>query len=196
MDYTPVKFLIKAFEAHYPESLGVCLVHKAPWIFQGMLPQLQASLLGIWNIIKGWLDPVVASKIHFTRSVADLEKFIPKSRIVKELEGDEDFEYKYVEPVPGENDLMKDTATRDKIQEERNRMVERFEQLTKRWVTGNDVSAERDDVAKELNANYWKLDPYIRARTLYDRIGAIGERGGFVYSKTEETKVEKTQASV
>jgi len=191
MDYTPVKFLIKAFEAHYPESLGVCLVHKAPWIFQGMLPQLQASLLGIWNIIKGWLDPVVASKIHFTRSVADLEKFIPKSRIVKELEGDEDFEYKYVEPVPGENDLMKDTATRDKIQEERNRMVERFEQLTKQWVTGDDVSAERDDVAKELNANYWKLDPYIRARTLYDRIGAIGERGGFVYSKTEEMKVEE-----
>ena len=35
MDYTPVKFLIKAFEAHYPESLGVCLVHKAPWVFQG-----------------------------------------------------------------------------------------------------------------------------------------------------------------
>src|SRR5947207_15977710 len=191
MDYTPVKFLIKAFEAHYPESLGVCLVHKAPWIFQGMLPQLQVSMLGIWNIIKGWLDPVVAAKIHFTRSAADLEKFISKSRIVKELEGDEDFEYKYVEPVPGENDLMKDTATRDKIQEERNRMVERFEQLTKQWVTGDDVSAERDDVAKELNANYWTLDPYIRARTLYDRIGAIGERGGFVYSKTEEMKVEE-----
>ena len=39
MDYTPVKFLIKAFEAHYPESLGVCLVHKAPWIFQGIQSQ-------------------------------------------------------------------------------------------------------------------------------------------------------------
>lgn len=36
MDYVPVKFLIKAFEAHYPESLGVCLVHKAPWVFQGI----------------------------------------------------------------------------------------------------------------------------------------------------------------
>ncbi len=148
----------------------------------------------VWDI-KGWLDPVVAAKIHFTRSAADLEKFIPKSRIVKELEGDEDFEYKYVEPVPGENDLMKDTATRDKIQEERNGMVERFEQVTKQWIKGEDVSAERDALANELNANYWKLDPYIRARTLYDRIGAIGERGGFVYSKTEETKVEKTQAS-
>lgn len=36
MDYTPVKFMIQCFEANYPESLGVVLVHKAPWIFQGM----------------------------------------------------------------------------------------------------------------------------------------------------------------
>ena len=35
MDYTPVKFMIKCFEANYPESLGVILVHKAPWVFQG-----------------------------------------------------------------------------------------------------------------------------------------------------------------
>jgi hypothetical protein len=35
MDYTPVKFMIKCFEANYPESLGAVLVHNAPWIFQG-----------------------------------------------------------------------------------------------------------------------------------------------------------------
>lgn len=32
-DYTPVKFMIKCFEANYPESLGSVLIHKAPWIF-------------------------------------------------------------------------------------------------------------------------------------------------------------------
>ena len=32
-DYTQVKFMIKCFEANYPESLGVILIHKAPWIF-------------------------------------------------------------------------------------------------------------------------------------------------------------------
>lgn len=32
-DYGPVKFMIKCFEANYPESLGVVLVHKSPWIF-------------------------------------------------------------------------------------------------------------------------------------------------------------------
>lgn len=35
MDYTPVKFMIKCFEANYPESLGAVLVHNAPWVFQG-----------------------------------------------------------------------------------------------------------------------------------------------------------------
>ena len=35
-DYTPVKFMIKCFEANYPESLGSVLVHKSPWIFQGI----------------------------------------------------------------------------------------------------------------------------------------------------------------
>src|SRR5271156_3859143 len=143
-------------------------------------------ITGIWNIIKGWLDPVVASKIHFTRSVADLEKFIPRQQLMKELEGDEQFEYKYVEPVPGENDIMRDLATRYEIEEDRNSMVERFEEATKQWIAGEDGAAtERDAVANELNENYWKLDPYIRAKTLYDRIGAIGERGGFVYPKSE-----------
>lgn len=35
MDYAPVKFMIKCFEANYPESLGSVLIHNAPWIFQG-----------------------------------------------------------------------------------------------------------------------------------------------------------------
>jgi hypothetical protein len=81
MDYTPVRFMIKCFEANYPESLGAVLVHKAPFVFSA-----------IWNIIKGWLDPVVASKIHFTKHLEDLEQYIPRSQIMKELGGDEDWE--------------------------------------------------------------------------------------------------------
>lgn len=125
----------------------------------------------------------MASKIHFTRSVADLEKFIPKSKIIKELEGSDDFEWNYIEPVPGENDTMKDTVTRDKILEERGEMEKRFEEATRRWIAGEDVADERNKIVEELNENYWKLDPYIRARTVYDRMGVIAERGGFVYPK-------------
>lgn len=45
MDYGPVKFMIKCFEANYPESLGVVLVHKSPWIFQGKYVEMQSIRL-------------------------------------------------------------------------------------------------------------------------------------------------------
>lgn len=45
-DYPPVKFMIKCFEANYPESLGAVLVHNAPWIFQGNHnPHLQPHIV-------------------------------------------------------------------------------------------------------------------------------------------------------
>lgn len=48
MDYVPVKFMIMCFEANYPESLGVVLIHNSPWVFKGMylnpLPTLVLQL--------------------------------------------------------------------------------------------------------------------------------------------------------
>ncbi|KAH8757355.1 phosphatidylinositol transfer protein CSR1 [Diaporthe sp. PMI_573] len=169
MDYTPVKFMIKCFEANYPESLGSVLVHKSPWIFQG-----------IWKIIKGWLDPVVASKVHFTNNIKDVEQFIHSSRVLKELDGQEDWTYKYVEPVPGENDKMKDEATRDGLLAAREQLFKDYEQATLRWIQNADdasVKAQRNSIAAKLRADYWQLDPYVRARSLYDRTGWLqGEK--------------------
>jgi CRAL/TRIO domain len=183
MDYAPVKFMVKIFEANYPESLGAVLVHKAPWVFQG-----------IWAIIKGWLDPVVAAKVHFTKSIEDLEQFIPKSQIVKELGGSEEWDYKYVEPVEGENEQMKDVEGRERLEKERDREVLEFQKKTFDWIARGsndsdalDIAKERDGLAKRLNENYWALDPYIRARSLYDRQGMIG-RGGVVDYYPEQRK--------
>ena len=172
MDYAPVKFMIKVFEANYPESLGAILVHKAPWIFQG-----------IWKIIKGWLDPVVAGKVHFTSDIKDLSEFIPKSQILKELGGEEDWEYHYVEPIEGENEKLKDETSRQKFQEERQTHVQEYQQKTFEWIaagTGEGsekIRSERDAIARQLYANYWQLDPFVRARTLYDRVGMIEPDG-------------------
>ncbi|KAH8904556.1 CRAL/TRIO domain-containing protein [Coniochaeta sp. PMI_546] len=172
MDYTPVKFMIKCFEANYPESLGAVLVHKAPWVFQG-----------IWKIIKGWLDPVVAGKVHFTNNVKEVEEFIPLNHIPKELDGEEDWEYKYVEPIPGENHRMKDIETRDRILAEREQQYRDFEDTTIRWIQnpdgekGKEIKSEREAIASKLNQGYWTLDPYVRARSLYDRTGVIKPGG-------------------
>lgn len=164
-DYTPVKFMIKCFEANYPECLGSVLVHKAPWLFQG-----------IWRIIRGWLDPVVASKVHFTNNVKDVEEFIPKSQIIKELDGEENWVYKYVEPVAGENDKMKDEATRDELLAAREQLYRDYEDATLKWIKSPEdasIKAQRNSIADKLRADYWNLDPYLRARSLYDRTGWI-----------------------
>jgi hypothetical protein len=172
MDYTPVKFMIKIFEANYPESLGAVLVHKSPWIFQG-----------IWKIIRGWLDPVVASKVHFTSNVHDLEQFIPRSQIITELEGDEKWEYKYIEPLLGENDAMKEETPRKQLQAEREKEELEYQNKTFQWIsqgTGPEsekLKEERHELARKLNSNYWQLDKHIRARTIYDRTGMIGPDG-------------------
>ncbi|KAI2602671.1 CRAL/TRIO domain-containing protein [Hypoxylon sp. NC1633] len=181
MDYTPVKFMIKCFEANYPESLGVVLVHKAPWVFQG-----------IWKIVRGWLDPVVASKVHFTNTLKDLEEFIATEKIPNDLEGRSGYAYQYVESVLGENAKMKDIETREKLLQERETLYEEYESKTIEWIGEADATkraalhSERDTVAKKLRDQYWRLDPYLRSRSLYDRIGVIKPDGKLDYypSKT------------
>lgn len=184
MDYTPVKFMIKVFEANYPESLGCVLVHKAPWIFQG-----------IWKIIKGWLDPVVAAKVHFTNGMEDLSEFVPKLQIIKELGGDEAWEYKYIEPTADENASMTDTAGKEKLLQERQAAVTEYEARTFDWIHGQDTNARREQIAQQLRDNYWRLDPIIRARSLYDRTGMIGINGKLNYYPSQTLKRDNLLAN-
>lgn len=168
MDYNSLKFLIGVFEAHYPESLGKLFVHKAPWIFPP-----------IWNIVKNWLDPVVASKISFTKSAKDLEEFIDKKFIPESLGGEDKFDPAFIQPNSADDELMKDTETRDKIKQERQEIIGRFVKATVDWIeseTDEDnekYKLEKTSLGKELAANFIKLDPYVRTRNYYDRNGSL-----------------------
>ncbi|OLL22621.1 CRAL-TRIO domain-containing protein [Neolecta irregularis DAH-3] len=168
LDLPVAKFMIKCLETYYPECLGICLIHNAPWWFQG-----------IWNIIKGLLDPEFASKLHFTRTTADLEKFISADQLIQEFGGNNQFVYTYVDPVAGENNLMKETQQRDAILAERDERITKLERTTQSWIAADEnddqdkLKEQRYELMKQFREDYFRFDPYIRARSLYDRTGAI-----------------------
>ncbi|AMD19907.1 HCL244Wp [Eremothecium sinecaudum] len=169
MDYAPVKFLITCFEAHYPECLSKLFIHKAPWIFPP-----------IWNIIKNWLDPVVASKIVFTKSLTDLEQYVPMQYIAKDLGGEDDYNYDgFVLPDPSVDEKLQDEEAKAAILQERDNIIEQFIQSTVNWIeSATDEDSEKwlrrkIELSKELSANYSRLDPYIRSRSFYDVNGTL-----------------------
>lgn len=169
MDYDPVKYMIKAFEAHYPESLGILLVHRAPWIFNG-----------IWQIVKNWLDPVVSSKINFTKNLSDLEKYIDRKELIKDLDGSDDHEYNYLEPTESQNGLaIKDESVVNELKMQRQELQKQFIQKTIEWIESKDLVTskallnEKIELGKKLGENYIQIDGGIRNRSVYDRFGDI-----------------------
>ena len=52
---------------------------------------------------------------------------------------------------------------------------------------------ERDAAAEGLRVNYWKLDPYLRAKSLYDRIGLVGELGKLSFYPEREREKENAK---
>ena len=167
-DFPPVKFIIDCFQENYPESLGAMIFYNAPWIFSGM-----------WKIIQGILDPVVAAKVHFISGAKALEELIPRERILKELGGEEDWKYEYIEPVLHENAKLNETAARDVILAEREKLGEELFSLTTEWIANSETKSlqTRNEVIEDLRKNYWDLDPYVRARTVLDRTGVIKSDG-------------------
>ncbi|GJJ67669.1 hypothetical protein EMPS_00015 [Entomortierella parvispora] len=166
MDYNLVKFLVQCFEAYYPESLGAIVVHKSPLVFWG-----------VWKIIEPWLDPVVASKIRFTSTDQELLEFIPAQHLPTSFQGVglDQYKYQYLAPVAGENDKMQDKATRDVLLKEWDSVTVQFDVQTKAWIAGDEIeSSKRSELAKELHLQYYKLQPYIRARNQFQRKDATG----------------------
>lgn len=157
---------------------------------------------------------MVASKVHFTKTVPDLEHFIDRAHIIKDLGGDDPYSYHYIEPSPGENNLLAETDTRTELLKERAAVVKEYERTTQEWirksltpssslpsideeqedkVVEQQLQEKRKDLAARLRSGYWKLDPYLRAQTLYDRLGMI-EPGGKVRLMTGSELNARTKA--
>lgn len=75
IDYDMIKMAINVLQANYPETMHVALVVNAPFIFNAC-----------YSIIRPWLDPVTAAKVHFISGDRLLE-FVEEDQIPVEFIG-------------------------------------------------------------------------------------------------------------
>ncbi|KAJ1021468.1 hypothetical protein NDA13_005509 [Ustilago tritici] len=169
MDWQCVLFLVKCLEAYYPESLQRIYVHGAPWIFKG-----------IWQVLQPMLDPVVRDKIKFSSKAQDLAELVPASKIRKGMGGTMDWDWDYIEPQAGENDVMKDTKSRSKIEAEMKQLTDEFERLTCEWFETTrsddenpDLAYRREVLSKQIRLKHYQILPFVRAKNIYQRAGII-----------------------
>lgn len=151
------------------------------------------------------MDPDIAAKVNFTNNINDLSKFIARDQLVEELGGTEKWKYQYIEPEENENQKMEDTTTRDALVRERQQIGEEFLTATSDWIeaakskdeTKTQASeSQRAYLAERLRVNYWKLDPYTRARLCLDRERVIREGGRIDFYPKEEEIVEMKSVEV
>ncbi|KAI0602889.1 CRAL/TRIO domain protein [Biscogniauxia sp. FL1348] len=191
MEWNAARFVIRNFQANYPECLGTMIFHNAPWVFSG-----------VWRVTRGLLDPVVASKVHFTKDVEELEQWIPRENIVKRIGGADDWSYEFKEPVEEEDACIAHSDVREKIMAERREIADDLFRATRAWLKHADANEPeqvvvqqtiRKEAMEKLRVNYWKLDPYVRSRTLLDRTGVI--KPGGVINHYPDRKTIKAEIS-
>ena len=171
-DLAAIKFLITALEANYPECLGSVCVHNAPWVFNT-----------VWKLIKGWVNPDITKKIHFTNSIKDLEKFIPVENIPARLGGKDDFTPKYIVGTHEDSDKKQKDSRYDTLIKERGETFMMFVEATIKWIDAKTPEQSKQYLEHKIKLgilsaqNYIQLDPYLRSRGVFDRNGAIGPIG-------------------
>lgn len=172
MDWDTATMVINIFQSYYPETLGHAIVWKAPTVFSAA-----------WKIIKPMLDPVVREKIAFCSNAKEIAKYIDPKHLEKDFGGTSSWSYEFKTPIEGENKQMDDIDTREIRMNKFVDVAERLEELTKKWVNGDNSVAEerREKVLKELLIRRFDLDPYIRGRSSFDRDGTVVGDGQVVW---------------
>ncbi|KAJ3091255.1 hypothetical protein HK102_001157 [Quaeritorhiza haematococci] len=174
MDYQVVQFLINVLESYYPESLGALYIVNAPFIFNGC-----------WQVIRPWIDPVVAAKIKFIKT-AELQQYIPTKYIPRTLDPSGSQDYHYHPPTQSEQAKLaayrSDSTARKAAQDEFQRAYLAFADKTIGWSRAQggqvgEAARQREEAVKYLRHAYTKLAPWVRSPTHYHRVGLVSEAG-------------------
>lgn len=172
LDYQHIKFMINVMQNCYPESLGLGLIVNAPWTFSA-----------VWNVIKPWLDPVVASKIHFVKNSKELADYIDPAVLPKRLGGNQ-LDFQFIPPTDEDEARIKvfrqDKEGMEKAKLEYREAVQHYIDVTLKWADIHtqhleDDKFNREYAAERLNAAFQQLLPYVSTRTHLHRTEDIRE---------------------
>lgn len=159
--------MVTCFEAYYPETLGSCLIHRAPWVFST-----------IWNLITPLLDPVVASKIHFTKDCKELTNFVPLNALPGNITGEvgktTKDEAMKIDPVKPGNLTVPSTPAYQDYQD----MIKEYQFETLDWAKSKTAEDSNEtDTRRELARQYRvariKAEFDVRGPTSYQAKGLI-----------------------
>ncbi|KAI8060304.1 CRAL-TRIO domain-containing protein [Gongronella butleri] len=162
MDFDFVRFLLQCFEAFYPETLGRCIIHKAPWVFSQ-----------VWRVISPMLDPVVATKIFFTNSLDELTEFIDRSVLPPFILGKENIERnKKIPPLPPAGKLLSDNQDSPEYKAYY-AVCEQYLYLTFFFTMSKFPAKhpERKKHARMVRHEAIRVEPVLRGRTTFHEIG-------------------------
>ncbi|KAJ2852435.1 phosphatidylinositol transfer protein csr1 [Coemansia brasiliensis] len=156
------KTIITTIQELYPHTFGATLLFVNSWLFSG-----------IWKVIRGWMDPMVARRTTIVKDIKALQEFIDLSQIPASMGGELKKEFKYVYPRKEENDKMADQAGRLKAERQLATAVDSFVSETRKWTEGSDVAGHNADPRAQAAAAFdsaaTELDPFIRARFVEER---------------------------
>ena len=167
------KFMTEIFPKYYPGAIAAVIIHQAPKLFEG-----------VWPIAKRMMSPEAVKRIHFTRTVEDLERWINRSQIPFWMGGDDAWKFKYPEPRLNENHPSKNRTAIEKLTVERRAAAANFEKSTRELLQAtrngdadiSEIKERREGHMRRSREVFWMLDPMQRARSFYDRWGMIDFR--------------------
>ncbi|KAG0147647.1 hypothetical protein CROQUDRAFT_655850 [Cronartium quercuum f. sp. fusiforme G11] len=174
MDWKAVMYFNKCLEAYYPESLQLVIIHNAPWVFQG-----------VWKVLGPMLDPVVHSKIKFTKSTQDIHVYVDERYLFKEHGGSSTWKLLY--KPPSTRTLEIDQARKTELMAQRKELVVKYVDETNSWINGSSVRnlVSRHFLALMMRVQGLSLDPYIRSTTFYHQVGGVLPNGLVGFSLRE-----------
>lgn len=166
-----------------------------------MSATLTPLTLSARRVLQPMLDPVVRDKIKFSSKAVDLKDYAGTEKLRKGMGGTMDWDWDYLEPDPKENELMKDTKTRDAMLGEYDELAHKYEDVTRKWIEQSSVDSEapelthqRNVIAKQLRLKALQMTNYTRARNVYQRAGILKEDGSFEweYPQLDGSTIKQT----